>query len=72
MAAIVVFILVYLAAFVVPRPVRAWPAWANAVLTWLVLAGCLAVLTRILGVHALLYSPSSWPRGSSPTGYAWA
>lgn len=56
-AAIVVFILVYLAAFVVPRPVRAWPAWANAVLTWLVLAGCLAVLTRILGVHALLYSP---------------
>ena len=55
--AIVVFILVYLAAFVVPRPVRAWPAWANAVLTWLVLAGCLAVLTRILGVHALLYSP---------------
>lgn len=56
-AAIVVFVLVYLAAFVVPRPVRAWPAWANAVLTWLVLAGCLAVLTRILGVHALLYSP---------------
>ncbi len=56
-AAIVVFILVYLAAFVVPRPVRAWPAWANAVLTCLVLAGCLAVLTRILGVHALLYSP---------------
>lgn len=56
-AAIAVFILVYLAAFVVPRPVRAWPAWANAVLTWLVLAGCLAVLTRILGVHALLYSP---------------
>ena len=55
--AIVVFILVYLAAFVVPRPVRAWPAWANAVLTWLVLAGCVAVLTRILGVHALLYSP---------------
>lgn len=56
-AAIAVFVLVYLAAFVVPRPVRAWPAWANAVLTWLVLAGCLAVLTRILGVHALLYSP---------------
>ena len=56
-AAIAVFVLVYLAAFVVPRPVRAWPAWANTVLTWLVLAGCLAVLTRILGVHALLYSP---------------
>ncbi len=56
-AAIVVFILVYLAAFVVPRPVRAWPAWANTVLTWLVLTGCVAVLTRILGVHALLYSP---------------
>lgn len=56
-AAIAVFILVYLAAFVVPRPVRAWPAWANTVLTWFVLAGCLAVLTRILGVHALLYSP---------------
>lgn len=56
-AAIAVFVLVYLAAFVVPRPVRAWPTWANAVLTWLVLAGCLAVLTRILGVHALLYSP---------------
>ena len=56
-AAIAVFVLVYLAAFVVPRPVRAWPAWANAVLTWLVLTGCVAVLTRILGVHALLYSP---------------
>ncbi|MEI3777444.1 histidine kinase [Micrococcus yunnanensis] len=56
-AAIAVFILVYLTAFVVPRPVRAWPAWANAVLTWLVLAGCVAVLTRILGVHALFYSP---------------
>ena len=56
-AAIAVFVLVYLAAFVVPRPVRAWPAWANTILTWLVLAGCVAVLTRILGVHALLYSP---------------
>ncbi len=56
-AAIAVFVLVYLAAFVVPRPVRAWPAWANTVLTWLVLAACVAVLTRILGVHALLYSP---------------
>lgn len=56
-AAIAVFILVYLAAFVVPRPVRAWPAWANTILTWLVLAACVAVLTRILGVHALLYSP---------------
>lgn len=56
-AAIAVFVLVYLAAFVVPRPVRAWPAWANTILTWLVLAACVAVLTRILGVHALLYSP---------------
>ena len=56
-AAIAVFVLVYLAAFVVPRPVRRWPAWANTVLTWLVLAACVAVLTRILGVHALLYSP---------------
>lgn len=56
-AAIAVFVLVYLAAFVVPRPVRAWPAWANTILTWLVLAACGAVLTRILGVHALLYSP---------------
>lgn len=55
-AAIAVFVLVYLAAFVVPRPVRAWPAWANTILTWLVLAACVAVLTRILGVHALLYS----------------
>ncbi|MCJ2194478.1 histidine kinase [Kaistella montana] len=56
-AAIAVFVLVYLAAFVAPRPVRAWPAWANTILTWLVLAACVAVLTRILGVHALLYSP---------------
>lgn len=56
-AAIAVFILVYLAAFVAPRPVRRWPAWANTILTWLVLAACVAVLTRILGVHALLYSP---------------
>lgn len=56
-AAIAVFVLVYLAAFVVPRPVRRWPAWANTILTWLVLAACVAVLTRILGVHALLYSP---------------
>lgn len=56
-AAIAVFVLVYLAAFVVPRPVRPWPAWANTILTWLVLAACVAVLTRILGVHALLYSP---------------
>lgn len=56
-AAIAVFVLVYLAAFVAPRPVRRWPAWANTILTWLVLAACVAVLTRILGVHALLYSP---------------
>ena len=56
LAAVAVFIPVYLAAFVVPRPVRAWPAWANGILTWLVLAGCVVVLTQTMGVYALLYS----------------
>lgn len=55
LVAVAVFVPVYLTAFLVPRPVPAWPAWACGILYSAVLAGCIAVLVGPLGASGLLY-----------------
>lgn len=56
LAAVAVFVPVYLIAFVVPRPLPGRPAWAGTLLYTAVLTGCLTVLSGALGVMALLYA----------------